>query len=53
MFQASIRAESLPDRVAADMLEPLLLPAVPGDHGHAGLGTAGDTKEAGRDGDIL
>lgn len=36
-MQVSIRAELLPDCAAADMLEPLLLPSVPGGHGLAGL----------------
>lgn len=52
-MQASIRAELLPDRAAADRPEPLLLPAVPGGHGHAGPRGAGGTKEAGRDGAII
>lgn len=53
MLQASIRAELLPDCAAADMPEPLLLPAVSGGHGHAALGGAGGIREAGRDGGIV
>lgn len=53
MLQASIGAELLSDCAAADMPEPLRLPAVPGGHGHAGLGGAGGTKEAGKDGGIV